>query len=469
MHAIASLRSPRQPTHARRRSTGLVAWLLVVATVAIGCGSAHDARPDIVLIVVDTLRADHVSLYGHERATTPHIDALAAEGSWFPRAYAHSSWTLPSMASLLTGLLPHQHRAVRDPDHKRRFGRLEPEVETVAEQLAAAGYAPGAVVNNTFFAPMFGLDQGFGSSWNQVGSSNHTHRSAPATVDAALAWLRDQQAPVFLLLHFMEPHLLYDPPAAVRGVFTGPGVAPVPVPWGLRETQIVAFEDGRAPPPEHIEYIEKLYDEEIHYVDRAIGQLLDALRARSRWPQTVVIVTADHGEEFFERGGFEHGHSLYGELTRVPLVVAGPGMARGEVDDVVQHVDVAEGILALGGLARDGSEPDLFTSLRAGTRWPERGVLSDNVLYGRQRVAWSDGALRLHLRVDDGTRSVWRLDESGVEAQRLGGSESRSAARRLADELRAVRGDLEPIRPLPGPALDDPEIFEQLKSMGYAH
>jgi len=450
------------PLCVRRAAIASIAALVLVAG---GC-APDPTRPDLVLVVIDTLRADHVGLYGSQRPTTPNLDALAAEGSWFQQAYAHSGWTLPSMASLLTGLLPHQHRAVRDPEQPRRFGRLAPETVTLAERLGEAGYACGAVVNNTYFAPIFGLDQGFGDGWNYRGASNAEHRSADATVAAALAWLAAQSPPVFLLVHFMEPHLLYDPAPAVRGTFTGHARPPVPVPWGT-PASLAPLWRGEQPSPEQIEYIRQLYDEEVLAADRALGRLLEALRQRSRWPDTVVVVTADHGEEFFEHGGFEHGHTLYAELTRVPLVVAGPGLARGERSELVRHVDVAQGLLALAGASPDPAAPDLFSALRAGRRWQADGLLTENVLYGAQRVAYSQGPLRLHLQLGAGTGEVWRLDAQGVETARLEPPELRPAARRLTARLRAERGDLEPIAPPPGPALDDPEILRQLISLGY--
>ena len=119
------------------------------------------AQPDIVLVVIDPLRADHLSCYGHDRPTSPNIDAIASSGLLFERAYAHSGWTLASFTSLFTGLLPHQHRVGRAPGDASQFGRLAPEVVTLAEAVGAAGYATAAVMNNTFLAPEFGLNQGF--------------------------------------------------------------------------------------------------------------------------------------------------------------------------------------------------------------------------------------------------------------------------------------------------------------------
>ena len=290
------------------------------------------------------------------------------------------------MASLLTGRLPHEHRVVRDPQAAQRFGQLAPGTTTIAERLGAAGYACGAVVNNVYRSPLFGLDQGFGKDWDYRGSTQETIRSAEETVDAALGWIDRQHAPFFLLVHFMEPPLLYDPPAEVRETFTGHDPAPVPVPFGRRDA-LAAPRAGQRPSDEELAYVERLYDEEILYVDGAIGRLLATLRERPRWSETVVVITSDHGEEFFDHGSFEHGHSLYAELTRVPLVVAGPGLARGQVTDVAQHIDVARGILALAGLAPESAEPNLFSTLRAGQPLGEGIAIAEGVLYGPPRAA----------------------------------------------------------------------------------
>ena len=137
--------------------------------------------PDIVLVIVDTLRADHLGFAGHSRATSPNMDALAASGATFTRAYSQSGWTLASVSSLLTGLLPHEHLAVRDSVERDRYGVLSPDTVTLAEALRTAGYATGAVVNNAFLAPVFQLNQGF-DTYDWQGAWPDHHRSAADTV-----------------------------------------------------------------------------------------------------------------------------------------------------------------------------------------------------------------------------------------------------------------------------------------------
>ena len=176
------------------------------------------APPDVVLVVIDTLRADHLSLYGHGRATSPNIDALAQGGTWWHRAYAGSGWTLASFATLLTGQHPFQHRVGRDPANPAKFGRLGEDVTTLPEILGAHGYTSAAFMNNAFLAGEFGLQQGF-DRYDWRPSTNQLHRSADEAVADALAWKAEQVGPSFTMIHFMEPHMDYRAPDDVRGTF----------------------------------------------------------------------------------------------------------------------------------------------------------------------------------------------------------------------------------------------------------
>ena len=162
-----------------RSLAGLAAvWLLAACSSEAPTPPPPPANdgPDIILIVIDTLRADRLGIYGHDRPTSPNIDALARNGTWFRRAYAQSGWTLASMTSLLTGQLPHQHRVCRDAVQTDRFGSLPEPETTLAESLTSAGYRCGAVVNNTFLAPGFGLNQGF-DWYDYQGATNEQIRS----------------------------------------------------------------------------------------------------------------------------------------------------------------------------------------------------------------------------------------------------------------------------------------------------
>lgn len=425
------------------------------------------ARPDIVLVVIDTLRADHLGSYGSARPTSPNIDAMAAEGLRFHRAYAHSGWTLPSFTSLFTGLLPHEHRVGRSPTDSSRFGRLPAERVTLAESLTAAGYATAAVMNNTFLAPDFGLKQGFGDSYLWQGASNAEHRSAEETTSVALSWLSAQDTPAFLVVHMMEPHLDYGAPAWARGRFTPETGLPFSVP--LSEPALKAgVAAGQIDPAQHRPLITGLYDEEILAADRAVGMLREGIAATGR--PTLTVLTADHGEEFWDHGGFEHGHSLYGELTRVPLIVTGPGIPVGEVKTVVSHQDLYQAIIKQAGAqpAEGTRGDDLLEIAGEGVLVPGRVVLSENTLYGAAKVSLVDDTHRLVINQFTGAGEVWEVAGDASELVRLQGKAQTAAAQQLVSQLQDLRGgSLELVDEVAGPHIPDSETFQMLKSLGY--
>jgi len=450
--------------------------------------ASHKAdAPDIVVVVIDTLRADSLSLYGHDRPTSPTLDAIAADGLWFERAYAQSGWTLASFASLLTGLYPHQHLVSRDGCLPERFGRMAPATRTLAEALGEAGYATGAWMNNTFLAPEFGLQDGF-DTYDYKGATNDQHRTAADTVTGGLDWLDKQEEgkPAFLMLHFMEPHLDYAPPADIHGTFaTGPRPEKLKYPANPNPFTMVQSGQLELDEAERV-YLKQLYDEEILAADRALGQLVDGLKARGRYDNTLLVVTSDHGEEFWEHGRFEHGHDLWSELTRIPLVLHGPGARGGKkVETIVEHVDLVAALVHVSGATIDGLPgADLFEVAKGPTA--PRVALAENCLYGPSCVSLIDPTHRLMLRhvlqmpKDAPSReaalagaraqkviNVWGLDAEGMERVELPQDEQQQRGRAMAKILQARRGTLEPLATTTGPALVGFETFSLLKELGY--
>lgn len=443
--------------------------------------------PDILVVVIDTLRADHLSLHGYERPTSPRLDALAKEGLWFNRAYAQSGWTLASFASLLTGLYPHQHNVSRDGCLPDQFGRMAPATVTLAEALKASGYATAAWMNNTFLAPDFGLNDGF-DVYDYQGATNTTHRSGTETVAAGLAWLdtleKDQRS--FLMLHFMEPHLDYAPPDDIHGTFAkGPRPEALAYPSSPNPFSLLQ-QGGLTLNEADLGYLKALYDEEILAIDRALGALVDGLKARGRLDNTLLVITADHGEEFWEHGRFEHGHDLWSELTRVPLVVHGPGLPKtGRVDTIVEHVDLVAGLAEVAG-AEMGELPGVNFLDIAANPPAARVAMSDNCLYGPSCVSLIDDTHRLMLRhqlkLDPSATSreaamanatvqkiinVWKLDESGYERIELSQEEQQTRGRAMARIMADRRGSLEALAATTGPAVQSFETFTMLKELGY--
>ncbi len=425
--------------------------------------------PDLVLVVIDTLRADHLALYGHERATSPQLQALARESLVFDRALAHSSWTLPSMASLLTGRYPSEHQATRDPDDPMRFNRMVEDLPTLAGLLQARGYKTAAWVNNTYMAPEFDLDQGF-EVYDYVGSSGTEERSAATTVAAALDWLQGQREPVFLFLHFMEPHYPYLPPPELRRRFTGPGEPPVDLLFFSATELASGARLTKRFQPEQQAWIRRLYDEEVLAADRAVGQLVAGLRAQGRWEPTVLALTADHGEEHWDHGAFEHGHSLYGEQLRVPLLLRTPQAEPGRSHSTVQLVDLFHTLGTLGGarLPPGTHGEDLRALAASEASAAHRPVLSEDCLYGPPRVALTQGDLRLVLNLDSKVANVFELDEYG-QADRMVQDDERAQtlAAPLADAMRQLRGDLSPRRLGERSVSMSAENIQQLRALGY--
>lgn len=423
-----------------------------------GCG---EKRPDIVLVVVDALRADHLPTYGYHLDTAPAIDSLARRGVVFERAFSHSGWTLPSMASMLTGLHPTEHGAYRSPKGGAVFGRLRPEVTTMAEALAGEGYTAAAFVNNVYLRPLFGLDGGF-ELYDLQPASNLRHRSARATVEDALAWMKEAEGPLFVLIHIMEPHLNYDPPAPARGRFLPPAETVIPVPYTLGEGQkaVDPSEGYRA-------QVEGLYDEEILETDTALGPLFDAFEGRA-----FLFVTADHGEEFWDHGGFEHGHSLHGELVRVPLIMSGPGLEPGRIDAAVQHVDLFQTIVGLAGAGRpEGTGGVDLRSVAAsgGAGFRGRAILHEDRLFGSWQAALTTDSYRLVVTLPDGSATLWSLDGDGQNDRMV--SDRTTLEKELPPRLEALfrirRGRGAPEPPVPVERRMDRETREELRSLGY--
>jgi arylsulfatase A-like enzyme len=437
---------------------------LVLLLTACTHEPAPPPPPDIVLVVVDTLRADHLSLYGHERATSPSLDALAAESRVYERALAHAGWTLPAMASIMTGRYPTEHQATRDPVDVMRFNRLDAELPTMAGLLAARGYRTGAWVNNTYMAPEFALDRGF-DSYDYVGTAGSDGRSARDTVRAALDWLAQSEQPGFVFLHIMEPHYPYLPPEHLRRRFTGPGVPPVDLIFFDAMELATDARWRKRFEPEQEAWIRRLYDEEVLAADEAVGQLVAGLQEQGRWDRTVLAVTADHGEELWDHGAFEHGHALYGELIRIPLLLRGPGFAPGRVQQTVQHVDLFQTLVGVGGATAPAEAHGIPLTGPIPTGRP---VLSEDCLYGPPRAALTLNDQRLIVNLDTRVANVFELDAHLQSDQRVESDErAQQLAGPLIEAMRSLRGDLL-MRELPERTAPlTPEAFEQLRALGY--
>jgi len=298
-------------------------------------------RANVLLYVIDTLRADHLGCYGYPRPTSPRIDALARDGVVFTETLAQASWTRPSTASIMTGVDPPVHGAMSIRQGFRR------EVPTLAEQLAAQGYATAAFVTNVNVAGRWGFDRGFAvyEYLPEDEGSPTLHVPSDTLTARAVAWLDavDTAQPFFLYVHATDPHAPYAPPEDLARTWAPGGVCGVAVKEALAASK-------RAPEEVRAETLRSLvacYDAEIAANDRSFGALLDDLARRATLDDTLVVVTSDHGEEFLEHDGFEHGRTLYDEQLRVPLVLRLPGARfRGRrVDARARQIDVMPTVL----------------------------------------------------------------------------------------------------------------------------
>ncbi len=291
--------------------------------------------PRVILVVIDTLRADHLSLYGYDRPTSPELDAFAEGAAVFEQSRAISPWTLTSTRTLLLGTVP------------ERWGATE----TLQSRLARAGWRTAFIASNGYLASTFDMHRDFGA-----------HRvlnlgRAGAQVDRGLAWLEahDDQ-PLFLVLHLMDQHLPYREPPWWRYHFAGER------PQRFKHDSFPQREVGRmgALDDDERAYIVARYDNNLAYTDHELARLWAALDIQGR---DTVLLTADHGEEFWEHGGFAHGHTVYDEVIRVPMVLAGAGVTPGRYTEPVSGLDVAPTLALAAGIDLEGMEG-----------WPLQGV-----------------------------------------------------------------------------------------------
>ncbi|HUT77683.1 MAG TPA: sulfatase, partial [Polyangia bacterium] len=360
----------------RRRVSGIVVWAAGTAILGLiwlavgaparssgpGSAPARQGLPNVVLVMNDTHRADHTGIYGGPADLTPRLDALAADGVIYVNAFAQASWTRPSVATLLTGRYPSSHTAIL------KGSVLPREVTTLAEVLQGGGYETIGIATNYNLTPFFGFDQGFAdyrylAPANPLGASDVQSKLiaieiakklqarlrgnaelpddyyvvAETVTDQALARLdrRDPQRPFFMFLSYMDVHDPY-----FRHPFDGHGIS---------------HRSNPDPDPSLAAEMKELYAGEVRYWDSHFGRLIDGLRERGLYDDTLVVVTSDHGEEFGEHGGFWHGTTLYDEQLRVIFVAKYPaasGLPRGaRVDAWIRLLDVSPLIIAQMGLA----------------------------------------------------------------------------------------------------------------------
>jgi len=331
----------------------VAAWRCAAAALLallLACGGTPKRPGDILLITVDTLRPDHLGLYGYERATSPTIDRWFVDAAIFEGAYTTNAHTPPSVVSILTGQLPQEHGV-------RLFYQLLPRGVLLIPDRLPDSYRTAAFVSNVVLTEeALGIASHFDHFDDRVDEKEPHRRvyerNARRTTNAVLLWLaehRDPECPLFLWVHYNDPHGPYRPPSDAVVSFQHEGRVPV------RNKRILRYqrEKGVA---DALDYVDR-YDEEIAYVDAQIGRLLDGYAQRHDPAAALMIFTADHGESMIEHERwFTHGYQVYEEIIRIPLVIRGPGVGRGRRQGVVSTIDLMPTILQFAGASAPGLE-----------------------------------------------------------------------------------------------------------------
>jgi arylsulfatase A-like enzyme len=430
----------------------------------------NDDQPPLIVWLVDTMRADHLSCYGYGRETTPNFDRLAAEGLRFEQHFSQSSWTRPSIASLLTGLYPSDHGAVGRTD------RLLDGVTTLAEQLKTYGYTTAAFSSNgNFYSENWGLIRGFDEVWNYyVGGPDQDRGAMSADITGdLLPWLeRHAGERVFLFIHTVDPHDPYSPPPPFDTRFTSPYNGPY---TDFADIPLLRDHANRREPDfaRHLQQAVDLYDGEIAYNDEVFGRVVEQLKETGFYDRSVLLVTSDHGEEFADHQEWGHGRTLFGEQVNIPLIIRLPdGRLGGRVvAEPVRQVDLMPSLLHWLGLPSPPSAGvNIADELDAG-RAPATGeILAEESMDGHVLYSLIDGRHKYILRLEP-----WQSEElydivADPEEQHNLVDEQRDVARRMADrveefrrsceESRQARADQDPVR------LSEQEIAN-LKALGY--
>ncbi|MCB9795509.1 MAG: sulfatase-like hydrolase/transferase [Alphaproteobacteria bacterium] len=347
----------------------------------------------LLMVFLDTVRADHLSMYGYARDTTPRLNAWSEGAVVFEQARSVAPWTLPSTRAVLSG---------RQPE----LWKLGPRVQ---ERLAELGWATGAFVGNVYLSANFDMSGG----WSQYGCVNWP--LAEVQVDKVQDFLqRHEGRDVAVMIHTMDAHLPYTEPDAYRDLWAGEA----PADLTDRSTRSPILKAARGPEKEVVkQWLIDRYDQNLRYLDDQIADLIEEMG-----PNTTVVVFADHGEEFWDHGQFEHGHALYDELLRVPLIISSPGLGAGRVDAPVQLIDVTPTVLDLLGLAPgevDGQSllPVARGEAGAAEALAARPLAFGRPLYGDERWGVLDGELKWTTHA--GAETVFDLGQDPGEATDL--------------------------------------------------
>lgn len=471
----------------RVRTLAPLLLLLHVASGLLGCSEQRTARPNIVLVSIDSLRHDHLHCAGYERETSPTIDRLAREGVRFEAAVSTTSWTLPAHAALFTGLYDSSHGLVDNGL------RLAPELTTLAESLAAEGYHTAGFFGGPYLHRTFGLGDGF-EVWQSCMTAvpddlseaqlrdesrarngvSHGDVTGPRTLAEVTRWAdaRPKDRPFFLFVHLWDVHYDFIPPPPYDRLFDPDYQGTISGVDFMGNAAVNPKMD-----PRDLAHLVALYDGEIRFTDEILAKILDVLRSRGMLDDTLTVITADHGEEFFEHGNKGHQKTLFDEVVRVPLVLHWPGQlpAGLVVRDQVRSIDLMPTLL---GVARAARLPamqgrDILPLAQRGALSPQAAMLElyadgqdQRALRTLELKAYSRGTLRGR-RLADVAYDLAQDPQESIAMRR--GSEPRIDA--AFGELERTHAIAEALQRSLGAAsraahVDD-ETRERLRKLGY--
>ena len=429
----------------------------------------EDPPPNIILISLDTLRADHLSCYGYGKDTSPRLDAFAAGATRYTACRATAPWTVPTHASLFTGLHPFEHGAhsfditvLADNVHP-----LDDAAPTLAQVLAGGGYRTGAIVaNQVYLAPEFGLDRGFDDY-------ELSRVRAPELSARAATWIDAGDGPFFLFLNYLDTHRPYNIAGSDGSEDSAPSEHPSVLLDQLHEQVMV---EGRAPEAELLAQVIEQYDRSISNLDAGLGQLFTSLADRGLLANSWIIVTSDHGEYFGEHGLVEHSKDVYEEALAVPLIVRAPGQVQGEVVSApISSVDIPRLILG-GALPAHSAHWEVLFPHALGNH----DVLAQNYfsrpidllhptigprLRRVRTVLYGDGYKFIHS--SDGLHELFDLGADPRESNNLYGQDAERDAE-LRGEVQALLAGPRAHAPSNAePRELDPERLEAMRALGY--
>jgi arylsulfatase A-like enzyme len=452
----------------------------------------------VVLVVIDTLRADHLGVYDYPRPTSPRMDEFAADSTVFKQAISTAPWTLPALGSIMTSLYPSAHGAKHMSNMKQwredrvdfaPVAKLADSHTTLAEALRAEGYRTAAFVRGSYPSAVFGMGQGF---------EHFEDNDAPGVrfmVESALDWLDAQESePFFMYLHTVEVHSPYMPVRLPDKYAERNPDAPLEYyDRAIAEEQrryrtfdfnadyagsvtgslddLRKFKKGKGPSEADLQQLVDLYDRGIAYTDYWMGELLDGLKERGVFDNSIIMITSDHGEEFFEHGHLEHSTSYFDELLHVPLILRHPSEGHGVVvEDEVSLIDIYPSILD--GLDISHTLPLGGRSLRPlwlGGSLPERPVFGESIASRSRKgiavrtnrwkfIHWKGGKEELYDLAEDPSEQVDLSPSSHSDPLR---EQIGSWRQEITQSKQALKGVPEAVQ------LDE-ETQQRLRDLGYA-